>query len=281
MMQHISLSKPQIQNLRFSPRVTSNFIERPQSLTCCESVLAFSIAKAGSTLLYNLLSEVCGHVGLVYFSPEDSLFAANVSASQRTSDVGDIFSRTGYCYGGFRHFPSYAVPILDTTKVVFLVRNPLDMAVSLYFSLLKSHRLPDDNGIGGVRQELLEERQRLQETDIETFVIRSASLQYIRMFEGYIAQGFHWRKNVVTYRYEDIIYSKAEWLKDICDFYGWSVSFEIISNIAARYDVIPDSERSAEHVRQVIPGNYHKYLSVAAIEEATAILGEYMPIFGY
>ena len=97
--------------LEFTPRRTAHPLALPPAVSDRPSVFAFSLAKAGSTLLYNMLRELAPAAGLTYFSPEDALFAANVGANDRPTDIGDVFRPTGYCYGGFRQFPAYPVPI--------------------------------------------------------------------------------------------------------------------------------------------------------------------------
>jgi len=260
-------------------------VELPAPTSAIPSVLSFSMAKAGSTLLYNMLTQLAPAAGAVYFSIEDYLFAHNVSPTNRPGSVGKIIRPTGYCYGGFRQYPAFPVPILHSAKVTFLVRDPRDMITSLYFSLLRSHRIPkaterQSNEPAGAAERMLDMRERLQNTDINTFA-RQAIRTYLRIFEGYVAQGFARRKNIAIYRYEDVIFAKEAWVKDICEWYEWDVPISRQLEIAARFDERPDEERPAEHVRQVTPGNHRAHLTAATSATIVDALSEYMRLFGY
>jgi hypothetical protein len=267
--------------MRFRPNVPRHPIALPPTTSGDPSVLAFSLAKAGSSLMFDILQALSREAGLRYFSAEDTLFADNVSANRRAVDIGPVFPSAGYCFGGFRHFPAYPIPILNASKVAFLVRDPRDMIVSLYFSMTRSHVLPGTNDMEGAHNDLLEARRNLSTQSIDDFARTSAPIQYTRMFEGYIAQGFLWRSNVATYRYEDVIFNKEAWIDDLCDWYGWDVPQEQRQAIARRFDVRPESERPDEHVRQVTPGNYRKHLSENTIRVMNGTFEEYMRIFGY
>ena len=273
--------------MRFRPKVSYFPVELPPAVGDAPSVLAFSMAKAGSTLLYNMLSRLTRDQNLVYFSIDDYLFSRNVSATNRPGDIGDVFKPTGYCYGGFRQFPAFPVPILHSSRAIFLVRDPRDMITSLYFSLLKSHRIPKSEAQEGSAEEadgaakkMSDTRQRLQHTDINVFA-RESVRAYMRMFEGYVARGFAWRPNVAIYRYEDVIFAKEAWIDDICAWYGWDVDPARRHRVAAMFDEVPREERPEEHIRQVTPGNHRAHLSPAASKSIVNALSEYMRLFGY
>jgi hypothetical protein len=273
--------------VRFRPRTPHVSVDLPAAIGEGPSVLSFSMAKAGSTLLYNILSQLAPTQGLVYFSIEDYLFSRNVSPTNRPGGVGKIIKPTGYCYGGFRQYPAFAIPILGNVKTTFLVRDPRDMITSLYFSLLSSHRIPagEDAAGGGkgpasAAEKMLETRAMLNKIDINAFA-RQAIRTYLRIFEGYVAQGFARRNNVAIYRYEDVIFAKEAWIKDICEWYGWEVDEARQRAIAAMFDERPEEERPLEHIRQVTPGNHRAHFSAATIAAIDDALSEYMRLFGY
>ncbi len=273
--------------MRFKPKVSFVAVELPARKSTIPSVLSFSMAKAGSTLLYNMLSQLAPAAGAVYFSIEDYLFSHNVSPTNRPGDVGKIIAPVGYCYGGFRQFPAFPVPILNTARATFLVRDPRDMITSLYFSLLSSHRIPkaeekarSGNEAEGAAERMLDMRERLQKTDINTFA-RQAVRTYLRIFEGYVAQGFARRPNVAIYRYEDVIFAKEAWVEDICDWYGWDIDAPRRRQVATTFDKRPTQERPSEHIRQVTPGNHRAHLTAATSAAIVDALSEYMRLFGY
>jgi hypothetical protein len=265
--------------VKYEPKISFARIDQPEPMSNAPSVLAFSVAKAGSTLLYNFLTRLAPLADLTYFSIENFLFDKNISATNRPGNIGNIFRKEGYCYGGFRQYPAFPVPILHSSKIVFLVRDPRDMITSLYFSLKYSHKFPDGGG-EGARREMEKARMALANTEIDRFAVENIR-NYVRMFEGYVAQGFAWRPNVATYRYEDVIFRKEEWLADICDWYGWNIDAAMRAEIIREFDRMPESEQPHDHIRQVKPGNYRQHLSPETEERIRSALSEYMRIFGY
>lgn len=267
-------------SMQYRPNPIVHALALPAAGGDIPSVMAFSMAKAGSTLLYDMLRNLSRHAGLTYFSIEDKLFADNQSPTHRPTAIGNIFREKGYCYGGFRQFPAFPVPILWSSRIVFLVRDPRDMITSLYFSLLSSHAIPPAGTPGGVREQMLAERERLSRLGINEWAPEQVR-SYVRMFEGYVAQGFHWRPNVAIYRYEDVIHRKREWLSDIAAWFSWDVEQDVINAIAESLDINPERERPDEHVRQVSPGNHAVHLTPATIAAINEGLREYMRLFGY
>jgi hypothetical protein len=266
--------------LRYSPKSRFFRVDTPPAASDAPSVLAFSMAKGGSTLLYNMLTRLAPLAGLTYFSIEDHLFASGVSPNRRPTAIGHVFEPRGFCYAGFRQFPAYPVPILHSSRVAFLIRDPRDMITSLYFSLVYSHRMPDGDKGGTGRAEMEASREALSRTEIDRFAVE-AIRTYLRLFEAYVAQGFHWRPNVATYRYEDVIFRKAEWVADLCEWFGWDIPEADRLRVTQEFDELPDQERPREHVRQVSPGNHKRHLSPETQQQITAALGEYMDLFGY
>ncbi len=227
-------------------------------------------------MLYALLRELCPHAGLTYFGLDEALFAQD--SFSRPLDVGSVFVDRGYCYGGFRCFPLYPVPILDSAKTIWLVRDPRDMLVSHYFSLAQSHVMP--SGEPGAMERFRAERERARTMSPDDWVSENYAWQLLSL-EGYFAQGFTRRSNVAIYRYEDVIFRKKEWLSDIVAWYGWDVPAGVIGDIAARHDIVPDAERPAEHVRQVRPGNYRAHLTEDTLSRVEPIFRHYMQALGY
>lgn len=267
--------------MTFRPRIKGYALTLPPTTSDRPSVLAFSLAKAGSTLFYNVLRGLAPHAGLVFYSAEDELFLHNIGADDRPTHVGSVFQPTGYCYGGFRSFPPFPIPILRTERAILLVRDPRDMAVSYYFSRLKSHMLPDGSDDTGARAELLKERAIAANLGIDRFVLRVTVPLIKRAIEGYIVQGFLRRPNVTIMRYEDIIFRKSEWVQALCTIYGWDIPAEVTEALAARFDKRPAIPQPEAHVRQVTPGDHRRQLAPGTIAQLNGAFAEYLRLFGY
>jgi hypothetical protein len=254
--------------------------ELPPPVSDAPSVLAFSMPKAGSTLLFGILRMLCPAAGLVFFSTENHFFDRGVPAEKRPPETARLFLPTGYCYGGFRSCPRYAIPILPTARTVVLVRDPRDMIVSLYHSLQQSHRIPDGAEAGGQPHFMQRAREQARRSTLDEHCLHSVN-SYAAQFEAYLSQGLLWRENVAVYRYEDVIFRKREWIEDMCRWFGWSVPERRIATALERFDIVPEKADPTRHVRQVKPGNYVDALSPESIRMVNGRLGAYMRIFGY
>jgi hypothetical protein len=243
------------------------------------SCFAYSLHKAGSTLLFDMLRDLAPHVGLTYFSLEDRLFALGIGHGEKPLTHGDLFAATGYLYGGFRWFdPACKIADFKTCKKILLVRHPLDILVSRYFSFTQSHSNPGGGNESVFADHIQKQRNLAAKLDVEQFALQIAQerLAYYLSYSPILTD-----KNLAIYRYEDIIYDKAEFMRQICAHLGFRVAEDVIDEIAARYDVFPQDESPGDHVRQVHPGNYRKHLSPNAIEFLLEYFDPILRAFGY
>jgi hypothetical protein len=249
----------------------------PTSSPDRDSVLAFSLPKAGSVLLEKCLAELSAHAGLVYVSIMVHFFKLGLQDHNAPRSTSNIFAKKGYCYGGFRSFPTrFSIPILRSSKKILLVRDPRDMVTSNYFSNRESHK-PLGTALN-VPTKNSEASQMAKSMDIDAYVekispsYKVAIDQYKKPLRKY---------NIRLYRYEDVIYDKTSWLKDICSFYEWDVPDELIAEIAGKNDLVPTSEETSQHVRQVHPGDFRRKLKPETIDRLTNYFAADMRLFGY
>lgn len=266
--------------MRFAPKKTHFKVDVPAATTDRPSVLAFAFTKGGSTLLYNILQMLSPSVGLSYFSVANHLHDLNQRIDARLASIGPAFQPEGYCYGGFRSFPYYPLPLMHKSQAVLLVRDPRDMLTSLYFSEAFSHIVPGEPEPGSAAEELLKHRARALSLSIDNYAIENMG-RYSSVFGAYLAQYMHLRPNVAIYRYEDIIYAKRDWIADLCTWYGWSVPKNVIDRVLARVDILPDAARPQEHVRQVAPGDHVRHLRPETIEILDGVFHDYLRLFEY
>jgi hypothetical protein len=113
---------------------------------------------------------------------------------------------------------------------------------------------------------------------IDEFAIRRAD-GYLRAFNQYRRKLFCY--DIRTYRYEDVIFRKTEWLSSMVDELDLPRDEEAISGVSARHDLLPSSEDESRHVRQVRPGNYLNKLTRDTIERMNDALGDFLAHYGY
>jgi hypothetical protein len=249
----------------------------PAAPSDAPSVVALSLPKAGSTLLFALLQDLAPKAGLAYVSLQDFFFVAGLRLGQQPHEAGTLFRPRGYCYGGFRGPPPYAIPILDTARAVVLVRDPRDMAISHWYSITQSHVVPQaeegEHFMAGARQRAIERGKVAHVLQ----VARGLDQQYDRL----LSSGILHRADTAVFRYEDVIFRKRDWVDAICAWFGWDIPAEIRQRIADAHDVRPEKPDPAAHIRQVAPGNHRDELAPRQRETLDRILARWLAMFGY
>lgn len=255
----------------------SFYMELPSPSTN-ESFFAFSMHKAGSTLMEKVLTDYCKVRSIPVVSPHASAWLNSVSTGAIGKDLEKVFRVKGYAYLGFRHYLTFETDFdMGKVKKILLIRDPRDMLTSLYFSRKYSHNVPKKEG--SAKTGIIEGRDSASQQDIDSFVVEKADF-YVRQF-GIYKQRLISLPNTRVYRYEDIIFEKVEWLKDMLSFLGDELPDRTIRQIVSPHDIIPAKEDPKSHVRQVTPGNFRKHLSEKAIETLNRKLNAALTAFGY
>jgi hypothetical protein len=261
-----------MQNLQFCSASGEKYrVELPAPLDGLQSAYLFSFHKSGSTLMDNMIRRYCKYSNVPSFSLFNSAFDSGIPTSGVMKDAAICFSKTGRIYTGFRHYPMFA---LDLTGVacVLLVRDPRDMLVSMYYSVAKSHVLPKGN------LSFIKRRRQASRMTVDEFAIKKAP-EYKRSLQIYREKLP--AATLTTYRYEDVIYEKEVWLKDLVEKLGLPQNDELIRSTARKFDVFPEQENENEHIRQVHPGNYKRKLKQETIAVISETLEEFLDYYNY
>jgi hypothetical protein len=249
----------------------------PPAPSDAPSVVALSLPKAGSTLLFALLQDLAPKAGLAYVSPQDFFFRTGLRLIEQPHEAGSLFRPRGYCYGGFRGPPPYAIPILDAARCVVLVRDPRDMAVSHWYSITQSHVVPEtDEGEHFMAKARRQALDRGKDAHVLQ-VARGLDAQYDRL----LGSGILHRERTAVFRYEDVIFRKRDWVDAICAWFDWDIAEEVRSRVAERHDVRPTTSDPAAHIRQVTPGNHREELGEKQRAQIDRILARWLVMFGY
>jgi hypothetical protein len=223
-------------------------LPEPSHFPAC---FAFSLHKAGSTLMYDMIRNAC------------------VAANIPSISFPDIFF----------HLPAVLLDPamrLRDRKSVLLVRDPRDALVSQYFSFggkEKSHVLPDTSPEQYARALGVSVYQ-----DIDDYVLRKAGAHHDKL----VAYRDHlFSSNLLVRRYEDIYYDKHRFLREIFEHYNISIALEIIARVATQHDVRPAVENPAQHVRQGTPGDHRRKLRPATITQLNERFRNICSVYGY
>ena len=244
------------------------------------SVVALSLHKAGSTLLYDLLRGLAPAAGLAFVSLPDHFFAAGLRHREYPPEAASLILPRGYCYGGFRGVPGFDIPILSTARVVVLVRDPRDMAVSEYHSIARSHIIPAPVQAGAAPHFLQRERELVGQRSIDQHAIQAARGIDMR-FDRLALLGLFWRPNVAVFRYEDVVYRKRDWVAEMCEWFDWDIPQSCRDAIADRHDVVPVNPDPGAHIRQVHPGSHRRELRPETVATIDGILVRWLRLFRY
>lgn len=244
-----------------------------------DSVYTVALHKSGSVLFDNLVKAICKASGRSCVDIEVQLFRQGLNFSHCDHLLLDFCGRPGFIYSGFRGL--WQLMLLrrfrDSRKLM-LVRDPRDIAISFYHSMAKSHTVPD----GAVRDVIMEQRNRAQAQGPSDYVLNGGVDGVLHNFNAFASisrskTSGEWR----VYRYEDVIYTKIEWAKDIASQLNVELPDETIAKLVAKEDVFPETEDPSKHIRRVHPGGYRDSLSPEAIAHIEAKCGKAMEMFGY
>lgn len=243
------------------------------------SFFALSLHKAGSVLLEQLLIELAYASAIPAINIPARAFKAGISELDinKTVDIESLLNTDGYAFVGFRGlWPWIPREALCGRRKIVLVRDPRDMVVSLYYSQRQSHSIPAS---GVARKNLTKARNFTSAVSIDEFALSKAVDFLIANFNGYLELLDD--SDCRFYRYEDVIFRKREWVRNMADFLQIDVSTRRINKISDRFDIRPKKERPDAHIRQVTPGNHAHALKPETIENLNARFSNVMSQFGY
>jgi hypothetical protein len=238
------------------------------------SFFVFAMHKSGSVMQDKILEEVCAEFEIPMISIAKTAFKQGIEEGAFEQNICEIFQETGYCYYGFRYFPQYLKEFnLSGFKKILLIRDPRDIVVSHYYSMKKSHTVPQ----GEVGQKLLELRDELAHTEVDEYVLKKAP-GFKNILKNY---GIIEDEKFKLFRYEDIIFNKQEWVQNILDFLGLELPEDRVKAIAAKHDIFPSAENQNTHIRKVTPGDYKNKLKPETIEQLNDCFKEVLEKYGY
>jgi hypothetical protein len=243
------------------------------------SVFLLGLPKAGSTLLNRIMRPLTERCGLTFVAVQEVLRDIGVRPQDYPDDINQVFAPRGYAFGGFRSLPGeMTLPAFAAGRTVLLVRDPRDMLTSLYFSLAVSHRPPGQGAGGQLAESFEQKRELLNSTPIDEFVLDSARIVagQFRQVETKLVDIQH-----KLYRYEDIIFDKLAWTRDMLNYLGLEPRPVQVERVVAQNDVRPVSEDVSQHVRKVAPGDHRDKLKPETIAQLTEALAPVLTRYGY
>lgn len=241
------------------------------------SVFVVAGHKTGSVLLNNIVRDIAAEAGLPAVPLESIVWGQGFDVAEWPDEIFEFLESPGFVFHSFRLLQKLpTVKAFQSGRKIFLVRDPRDIAVSLYFSLRQSHSLPKP---GKSLDLLLEVRKTVEAMDIDEFVLTDQAAAALRNTESFAP---YWGgENCTFYRYEDVIFEKRRWVAQIAESLGAEISEETCNLIADRHDLRPENENPNAHVRTVTPGDYRKKLSAESIQHIEDSHPVFFDMMGY
>lgn len=245
-----------------------------------DTIYCLALHKSGSVLFDNLVKGICHAAGRSCVDVEVQLFRQGLNFSHCDHHLLDFCGRPGFVYSGFRGlWQLMLLRRFRQSRKLMLVRDPRDIAISFYHSMAKSHTVPKD---GAVRELVMQNRSRAQSQEPSDYVLSGGVDGVLQNFNAFAmisrnrASG-EWQ----VYRYEDVVYRKLDWARDIAGNLNVELPEEVITKIVAKEDVFPEKEDPSKHIRRVHPGGYRDSLSPEAIAHIETRCASAMKVFGY
>ena len=238
------------------------------------SFFVFALPKSGSVLQDKVFEDICRLLNIPLVSVAKTAFNQGIEEGNFNADICDIFADRGYGFYGFRYLPPYLKGFdLSKFRKFLLVRDPRDILVSHYFSMKKSHAIPE----GEMGNRLLQQRQNIQYLNIDEYALSKAQTFY-NIFQSYIRMDDSFLK---AFRYEDIVFNKSAWIEDILRFLDLNLEEDKIEAIASRHDIFPNVEKPDSHIRKVTPGDHKDKLKPETIKKLNDIFAPLLAKYGY
>ena len=157
---------------------------------------------------------------------------------------------------------------------MLLIRDPRDILASAYFSEAFSHTLMP--GEAGAWQQA--NRTAVRRLSINCFVIQRAP-DILQRFDSY--RPLLTNPGTRLFRYEDVVYSKEEWIEEMLDHLDLSLDRARVRKIVPLVDHRPPVEDPAAHVRQVKPGDHRAKLRPSTIAALDSVFRDVLSRFEY
>lgn len=248
------------------------------------AVFMLGVRKCGSSMFNRIAMMLSSMNGRNFVDVAGRLFEHDVRTDVWLNDDAVVgLLRSGNVYGGFREYPARiaASKVYKDAKKIFLYRDPRDALVSEYFSTAYSHSLPNKvaaEGTGGVRDSFLAKREQARSTHIDEHVVKRAKVMR-RTVEPFI--NVLRDPSAACFKYEDIIFEKAQFIADIVAHLGWRCTDAQVAAILEKVDLRVVEEDPTKFVRHVTPGDHREKLSPETIAAINMTLADILDVFGY
>jgi len=246
------------------------------------TVLYFGTSRSGAKPAAKVfLPQLLAPAGLRALDLEGLRFnggAMNLEQREAEGRLGEVFQPRGFFFGPLRRLYR-GIPELERYRVILQLRDPRDVLVSSYFSLVYSHTIPFQNPPAARSYEAY--RLYMRSMSIDRSVLERAPA-FRRIYADYLDQLLG-RPNVLLLRYEQMVTDFPSWLEKVEGFLELDLpaaeraAFVRSSQAYLRVDgVDPYRDR-----RQMTPGDHRRQLQPETVARLNELLGDVLGGLGY
>jgi hypothetical protein len=236
------------------------------------SILFFTTYKCASSFIGQLLNDLSAGSGYRRANFDSLLTEMEVDVHAVYRDpafLANAFRQQGFIYGPMRHFQ--AIPNMDQYKILLLLRDPRDVLVSHYYSVLFSHSI--------ISKKLLEKRRANVGKDIDKFVLDHLD-EFAKIYERY-CDNLLGLENVTFYSYENMISEPRAFLIFLREYLDVVVEDSELDAIAENRMKLPKTENKYSNFRSGRSGQFAEKLKSETLRKMEQRLARVLTAFGY
>jgi hypothetical protein len=236
------------------------------------NIIVFTVHKAASMVLHNLLMQVTAVTRMNYYSPNlpETPFFFPPPKHNWESETAAHLARLSGCIGPIRR----PIDILDPgqSRIILHLRDPRDVLTSLFFSHCYSH-------FGWENRE--REREEWIKAGIDKYVLDKSG-DYAERYDAY-CDNLLGKPNVTFVTYEEMVVSFETWLRKFLAPFSLPTSENVAKALAIQYrnEFTVSSEDVTRHKRKVTPGDHREKLQPETIHALNQKFSHSLEKFGY
>lgn len=239
-----------------------------------KTILIFTVHKAASVFLHQVLKDLTRFAGLPYFSPNndenitENLFSFPTTRQNNDPEYAKKFIGKQGCIGPVRR--PVILDDLDSYDIILHLRDPRDGLTSMFFSYAYSH--------AGVKDS---ERLKWIAQGVDRFVL-DHSADYFERYHIYCKR-YVGKENVLLLTYEEMVYNFPLWIKKFSGPFSLPNKPTVVKLLQNKYknEFTTNGENTMNHKRKIIPGDHKDKLKPATISFLNDTYKEILIPLGY
>lgn len=236
------------------------------------SAIYFGYYRCGTRFIHRCLSDLCQSEGRPIIDIET--YIARVGTIPESQLNAPSFYREHFkprgCYFG-PHYRFRPIPLLDSYRILLVLRDPRDVLTSRYYSETYAHTLMNKAGLA--------HRRKLQAMTIDEFAKEYAP-EVGEAYQTYLDE-LSAKPNAFVSSYEDMIANFPQWLRKVVVHLELEPQENILEALLAQNHFSVSKENVYAHKRSVKPGSHLQKLAPETIDYLNKHFTPILDVMGY